>query len=84
MYSRMGSEAHGDAEETLRYLFGQLGTEEQFNAMAIETVWTTRMYVHYAASWFVRASIFTPSGTAWPRRRSVSSRNSRPSRRSLK
>ena len=57
MYSRMSSEAHGDAEETLRYLFGKLGTEEQFNAMALETVWTTRMYVHYAVSWFVRASI---------------------------
>jgi hypothetical protein len=25
--------------------------------MALETVWTTRMYVHYAVSWFVRASI---------------------------
>jgi hypothetical protein len=53
----MSSEAHGDAEETLRYLIGKLGTEELFEAMALETVWTTRMYVHYAVSWFLRASI---------------------------
>ena len=25
--------------------------------MALETVWTTRLYVHYAVSWFVCASI---------------------------
>jgi hypothetical protein len=57
IYSRMSSEAHGDAEETLRYLFGKLGSEQQFKAMALETVWTTRLYFHYAVSWFVRASI---------------------------
>jgi hypothetical protein len=57
MYARMSSEAHGDAEETLRYLIGTLGTREHLEAMALETVWTTRMYVHYAVSWFVRASI---------------------------
>ena len=57
IYSRMSSEAHGDAEETLRYLIGKLGSEEHFEAMALETVWTTRLYVHYAVSWFVRASI---------------------------
>ncbi len=53
----MSGEVHADAEETLRYLIGKLGSEEQFEAIALETVWTTRMYVHYAVSWFVRASI---------------------------
>ncbi len=57
MYARMSSEAHGDAEDTLRYLIGTLGTREHLEAMALETVWTTRMYVHYAVLWFVRASI---------------------------
>jgi hypothetical protein len=54
----MSSEAHGDAEETLRYLIGKaLGTEAQLEAIALETVWTTRLYVHYAVFWFVRATI---------------------------
>jgi hypothetical protein len=57
IYARMSSEVHGDAEETLRYLIGKLASEAQFEAMALETVWTTRLYVHYAVSWFVRASI---------------------------
>jgi hypothetical protein len=57
IYARMSSEVHGDAEETLRYLVGKLANEAQFEAMALETVWTTRLYVHYAVSWFVRASI---------------------------
>jgi hypothetical protein len=57
IYSRMSSETHADAEETLRYLVGRLGTEEQFEAMALETVWMTRLYIHYAVSWFVRASM---------------------------
>lgn len=57
IYARMSSEAHGDAEETLRYFIGKLGSEAQFKAMALETVWTTRLYVHYAVSWFLRASI---------------------------
>jgi hypothetical protein len=56
IYARMSSEAHGDAEETLRYFIGKLASESQFEAMALETVWTTRLYVHYAVSWFVRAS----------------------------
>jgi hypothetical protein len=25
--------------------------------MALETVWTTRLYVHYSLSWYLRASI---------------------------
>ena len=57
IYARMSSEAHGDAEETLRYFIGKLADEAQFEGMALETVWTTRLYVHYAVSWFVRASI---------------------------
>jgi Family of unknown function (DUF5677) len=57
IYSRMSSETHGDPEETLRYLIGKLGSEEHFEAMALETVWTTRLYIHYAVSWFLRASI---------------------------
>jgi hypothetical protein len=57
IYARMSSEVHGDAEETLRYLIGKLGSPELFETMALETVWTTRLYVHYAVSWFLRASI---------------------------
>jgi hypothetical protein len=53
----MTSELHGDHEETLRFLIGTLGNREHFEAMALETVWTTRMCVHYAVLWFVRASI---------------------------
>jgi hypothetical protein len=41
----------------LRYLIGKLASEAHFQAMALETVWTTRLYVHYAVSWFVRTSI---------------------------
>ena len=57
IYARMSSEAHGDAEETLRYFIGKRANEAQFEAMALETVWTTRLYVHYAASWLLRVSI---------------------------
>ena len=48
---------HGDAEETLRYFVGKLQEQHVFEAMAMETVLTTRLYVHYAASCFLRASI---------------------------
>jgi hypothetical protein len=57
IYARMSSEAHGDAEETLRYFIGKLASKAQFEALALETIFTTRLYVHYAVSWFLRASI---------------------------
>src|SRR5262249_40501202 len=58
VYARMSSEVHADAEETLRYLLGTLhGDQNILEAMALETVWTQRLYVHYALSWFLKASI---------------------------
>jgi hypothetical protein len=57
VYARMSSEVHTDAEDTLRYLLGKLQGPDVFEAMALETVWTTRLYVHYAVSWYLRASI---------------------------
>jgi hypothetical protein len=56
-YARMSSEVHGDAEEMLRYFIGRLSRPELFDRMALETVWTSRLYVHYAVFWFLRASI---------------------------
>jgi hypothetical protein len=57
-YARMSAEAHGDAEETIRYFLGKLlGKDHLLEPMGIETVLTTRLYVYYAASCFLRASI---------------------------
>src|SRR5262249_49126568 len=58
VYARMSSEVHADAEETLRYLLGTLHSDQNIlEAMALETVFTQRLYVHYALSWFLKASI---------------------------
>jgi hypothetical protein len=56
-YARMSSEAHGDAEETLRYFIGRISDETVLEAMALETVWATRFYIYYAVSFFLRASL---------------------------
>lgn len=54
----MSSEVHADAEETLRYFVGNVADDGSFlEAMASESVWTSRYYVYYAASWFMRASL---------------------------
>ena len=55
-YARMSSETHGDAEETLRYFVGRVQETEVLEAMALETVWNTRLYLYYAISSFLRAS----------------------------
>jgi hypothetical protein len=57
-YARMSSETHADAEETLRYFVGRLHNDPTLlEAMALETTWTTRLYIHYAVSLFLKASI---------------------------
>jgi Family of unknown function (DUF5677) len=57
-YARMSSESHADAEETLRYFFGRVQDDEKiFEAMALETVWMTRLYFYHAALWHLRASV---------------------------
>lgn len=57
-YARMGSETHADAEETLRYLLGYMQPDPAvFEAMALETIWMTRLHIHYAISAFLRASL---------------------------
>jgi hypothetical protein len=53
----MSAEVHGDAEETIRYFVGKLQEQRVFEAMALETILTTRLNTHYAASWLLRASI---------------------------
>jgi hypothetical protein len=53
----MSAEVHGDAEETVRYFVGKLQEQNVFEAMALETILTTRLYIHYATSCFLRASI---------------------------
>lgn len=57
-YARMSSEVHGDAEETLRYFIGHIQSDETtLEAMALETAWTTRFYIYYAVSFFLRATL---------------------------
>ncbi len=55
-YARMSSEAHGDAEETIRYFVGRLQGPEVFEAMALETVWNSRLFLYHAVSTFLDAS----------------------------
>jgi hypothetical protein len=55
-YARMSSEVHGDAEETLRYFIGKVVDNGSFlEAMALESVWTSRLYVYFAVSMLLRA-----------------------------
>ncbi|MGT2502685.1 DUF5677 domain-containing protein [Bradyrhizobium guangxiense] len=56
-YARMSSEAHGDAEETIRYFVGRLQSQEVFEAMALETVWNSRLFLYYAVASFLDASL---------------------------
>lgn len=60
-YARMSSEVHGDAEETIRYFVGKLQNEKVFETMALETIMTTRLYVHYAAACLLRAGTMCAS-----------------------
>ena len=54
----MSAEVHGDAEETLRYFVAMsLGDEALTTSMALETVWTTRLYIYYAATLFLKAAL---------------------------
>jgi hypothetical protein len=56
-YARMSSEVHADAEETLRYFVGKVvDNGSMLEAMALESVWTSRFYIYYAVSLFLRAS----------------------------
>jgi hypothetical protein len=56
-YARMSSEVHADAEETLRYFVGKVADDSSvLEAMASESVWTSRFYIYYAVSLFLRAS----------------------------
>jgi hypothetical protein len=58
IYARMCSEVHGDAEETLRYFVGKSQSDESvFGTMALETVWTTRLYIYYSVYLALRASL---------------------------
>jgi hypothetical protein len=57
-YARMSSEAHADAEETLRYFVAKVTANDSLlEAMALETVWTSRFYIYFAASFFLYASL---------------------------
>ena len=56
-YARMSSEAHGDAEETIRYFVGRLQSQEVFEAMALETVWNSRVFLYYGVASFLDASL---------------------------
>ena len=56
-YARMSSEAHGDAEETIRYFVGRLQSQEVFEAMALETVWNSRLFLYYGVACFLDASL---------------------------
>jgi hypothetical protein len=53
----MSSEAHGDAEETIRYFVGRLQSQEVFEAMALETVWNSRLFLYYGVASFLDASL---------------------------
>jgi Family of unknown function (DUF5677) len=56
-FARMSSEVHGDPEETLRYFIGKsVDNGSFFEAMALESVWTSRFYIYYAVSMLLRAS----------------------------
>lgn len=55
MYSRLCSEPHLDAEETLRYFVGQVSGKEVLEALAAETIAFTRMMVLAAVAFYAQA-----------------------------
>ena len=59
----MSSEAHGDAEETIRYFVGRLQSQEVFEAMALETVWNSRLFLYYGVAVFWTPRFFTLAAT---------------------
>lgn len=47
-----------NAEETLRYFIRHIQSDKTtLEAMALETAWTTRFYIYYAVSFFLRATL---------------------------
>lgn len=67
LYARMSAEVHGDAEETLRYFVAKsLGDETLITSMALETVWTTRLYIYYAATLFLKVALAYAGAFSFP------------------
>lgn len=56
-YARMCSQAHGDAEETLRYIIGVTQDSKLFDTMALETAIFSRFMVYFAVMFFLKATI---------------------------
>src|SRR5205807_4800080 len=51
IYSRMSSQIHSDAEETIRYFMGRtLGDEKVLGRMSMETIWFSKFMVYIAVS----------------------------------
>jgi hypothetical protein len=58
VYARLSSEAHNDAEETLRYVLAVLSNNQGLKeSMGIETLNFSKMMIYYAASYYVRTAI---------------------------
>jgi hypothetical protein len=56
LYSRLSSETHADAEETLRYFVGKTHADPIiFEAMALETIMFTRFLIYNAIVFFIKA-----------------------------
>ncbi|HMN39061.1 MAG TPA: DUF5677 domain-containing protein [Hyphomicrobium sp.] len=67
--ARMSSEAHGDAEETLRYFLGKVSGQDVLEKMASETWWNARFFVYFSICFFLRAAarysgVYSLSNTA--------------------
>ncbi len=58
VYARLGSEAHNDAEETLRYVLLVVCNNQKLKEdMGIETISFSKMMVYYAASYYIQTVI---------------------------
>ncbi len=57
LYSRMSSQVHSDAEETIRYFIGRISNDEKLRErMAVETIWFSRFMLYFAVRYFLRAT----------------------------
>ena len=58
VYTRMCSQTHVDAEDTINYFYGVIsGDTEFFNRAAIETLNFSRLLVYYGISFYIKSNI---------------------------
>lgn len=65
LYSRMSSQVHSDAEETIRYFLGRsANNEELFERMAAETIAFSRFMLYFGVKYFLKAHVAFAAGHA--------------------